>query len=168
MGNILYFSGVLSVVFLVCDVSHPSFHRQIGLLQHFNLGSNQLIHSVLFFPRSSSALERLECLSLTSECWQIWWICCHHLGGLMGKAFPRGDGLHISLLLLVGKAGYLHLPFFDALILLKLIIAIRSWSSHSSLHSRLLLVQSVFLESCFFFLLNLSNKAYCYYRSNEI
>lgn len=139
MGNILYFSGVLSVVFLVCDVSHPSFHRQIGLLQHFNLGSNQLIHSVLFFPRSSSALECLECLSLTSECWQIWWICCHHLGGLMGKAFPRGDGLHISLLLLVGKAG--------KLILLNLIVAIRSWSSHSSLHSRLLLVQSIFLES---------------------
>lgn len=129
MGNILYFSGVLSVVFLVCDVSHPSFHRQIGLLQHFNL----------FFPRSSSALECLECLSLTSECWQIWWICCHHLGGLMGKAFPRGDGLHISLLLLVGKAG--------KLILLNLIVAIRSWSSHSSLHSRLLLVQSIFLES---------------------
>lgn len=139
MGNILYFSGVLSVVFLVCDVSHPSFHRQIGLLQHFNLGSNQLIHSVLFFSRSSRALECLECLSLTSECWQIWWICCHHLGGLMGKAFPRGDGLHISLLLLVGKAG--------KLILLNLIVAIRSWSSHSSLHSRLLLVQSIFLES---------------------
>lgn len=142
MGNILYFSGVLSVVFLVCDVSHPSFHRQIGLLQHFNLGSNQLIHSVLFFPRSSSALEYLECFSLTSECWQIWWICCHHLGGLMGKAFPRGDGLHISLLLLVGKAG--------KLILLNLIVVIRSWSSHSSLHSRLLLVQSIFLESFYF------------------
>lgn len=92
-----------------------------------------------FFPRSSRVLECLECLSLTSECWQIWWICCHHLGGLMGKAFPRGDGLHISLLLLVGKAG--------KLILLNLIVAIRSWSSHSSLHSRLLLVQSIFLES---------------------
>lgn len=56
-------------------------------------GQNQLIHSLLFFPKCLMAFECVLCLSFISQCWQIWSICWHQLRWFGEKGFPKGQSI---------------------------------------------------------------------------
>lgn len=121
------YSDVFNLTYIVGDVFYDFISMFVYLLQHFKFGQNQLIHSFLFFPNAWSLMSSVfvfhflllaDLVSRLPSFGVVWrW-----------KVSPR-EKAFLSLHPFVGKAGWLQLPLFDTLILLKLIVSISSWNS---------------------------------------